>query len=85
MCAIVAMNFESVSLWIAVASSLISMAAVWIVKSSLFLAKQAAERDRKIGSGQSGSNHISKQVKPITPSNTFRVGTMPKRSIRQNA
>jgi len=42
-----AMNYESVSLFVAVASFLTSVAAVWIGKSSLSQAKQVAERDRK--------------------------------------
>ncbi len=42
-----AMNYESVSLWVAVASLLTSAAAVWIAKSSLSQARQVAERDRK--------------------------------------
>ncbi len=42
-----AMNYESVSFWVAVASLLTSAAAVWIGKSSLSQAEQVAERDRK--------------------------------------
>lgn len=42
-----AMNYESVSIWVAAASFLTSAAAVWIGKSSLSQAKWVAERDRK--------------------------------------
>jgi hypothetical protein len=41
------MNYDSVSLWIAVASFVVSIAACLIAWSSLGQAKQVAERDRK--------------------------------------
>lgn len=42
-----AINYEAVTLLVAVASFLASLAAVWISKSSLSQAGQVAERDRK--------------------------------------
>jgi hypothetical protein len=41
------MNYESVSLWVAAASFVVSIAACLIAWSSLSQAKQVAERDRK--------------------------------------
>ncbi len=40
-------NYESFSLGVSLASLLISVAAVWIAKSSLSQAKQVADRDRE--------------------------------------
>jgi hypothetical protein len=41
------LSYESIALAIAVASLLVSAAAVWIARSALFHAKQIADRDRK--------------------------------------
>jgi hypothetical protein len=41
------MNYESISLWIAVASLVVSVAAAWIAQSSLSQAKLVAERDQR--------------------------------------
>ncbi|HEV2419997.1 MAG TPA: hypothetical protein VGX94_19555 [Terriglobia bacterium] len=42
-----AINYESISLWVAIASILVSVAAACIAWSSLSQAKQVADRDRR--------------------------------------
>jgi len=42
-----AINYDSISLWVAIASLLVSVAAAYVAKSSLSQAEQVADRDRR--------------------------------------